>query len=648
MKKYLVFSIFLFTLMAVSIQTKADVREWVDLGLPSGTKWATCNLGANSPEEFGEYYAWGETSPKEYYDNTNYLLTYKSYGYYMMSEYCTSENDGKVDNKCFLYPEHDAAHVNWGDDWRMPTGDEMQELMDCCKFEPATLNGVSGYNVKGPNGKTMFLPGASFKEKYSHPTTDDGALCYWTSKLSTDTYRTNTNYYAFSLNSSAGYTWQFAPSVSYRYCGMPIRPVCARFNTPSVSTMPANVPPRASGNGILLCGDYVPGETVVTEAGFYYSQSEDNRDDLVLRGTRVVATTSNAKAKKSDGYNTFTYELNGVELDRRYYYVAYFVSNGMEFRSSVQDFKVSTGGIEGFVDLDLPSGVLWAECNLGASKPEEFGNYYQWAATQPVGEDGATYANAPYCTKPDGNRSLWSKYIPTSTKEAWDAEATGTDTPDGKKELEPMDDAAYLETNGVGHAPQITDGDIDDFNELIANTYYCWTNNYNNTEVKGTIFYKLKDKSDAGQFNKPRSGKEYTLDDTHIFLPAAGYKTDKKTESVGTRGYYWTNRNNSYEAYPYFSHAYEFSILYGGGMYNGERSKGFSIRPVTNRKAWLRGDANADGTIDVADITTIAAIILGLDGVKCNAKNADANADGTIDVADITCVANIILSVDDK
>ena len=645
MKRILVYSIFLCTLMAVSIQTKADTKEWVDLGLPSGTKWATCNLGANSPEEFGEYYAWGETSPKEYYDNTNYLLTYKYYGYYMMSEYCTSDIDGKVDNKRFLYPEHDAAHVNWGDDWRMPTSDEMQELMDCCKFEPATLNGVSGYNVKGPNGKTMFLPGASFKEKYSHPTTDDGALCYWTSKLSTDTYRTNTNYYAFSLNSSAGYTWQFAPSVSYRYCGMPIRPVCARFNTPSVTTMPANVPPRASGNGILLCGDYVPGETVVTEAGFYYSQSEDNRDDLVLRGTRVVATTSNAKAKKSDGYNTFTYELNGVELDRRYYYVAYFVSNGMEFRSSVKDFKVSTDDVEGFVDLDLPSGKLWAACNLGASKPEEFGNYYQWAATQPVGEEGATYENAPYCTKPNGERSIWSKYIPASESWAWDAEATGTSTPDDKMELDPMDDAAYLATNGVAHMPQITPTYSDDFDELEANTFCNWTQNYNNTGVAGLIFYKVKDAKDAYQLDKPLSGKTYSLDDTHIFLPAAGYIIGKNNEYVGIEGYYWTDRHNTINNYPYCSFGYKFTSKGGSRYIYGSRSHGFSIRPVTNRKAWFRGDANVDGVIDVADITAIAAEILGTghDGSKFNAKNADVNNDGAIDVADITATATIIL-----
>lgn len=80
-------------------------------------------------------------------------------------------------------------------------------------------------------------------------------------------------------------------------------------------------------------------------------------------------------------------------------------------------------------------------------------------------------------------------------------------------------------------------------------------------------------------------------------------------------------------------------------MYNGERCKGFSIRPVTNRKAWFRGDANIDGVIDVADITAIAAEILGTghDGSKFNVKNADVNNDGAIDVADITATATIIL-----
>ena len=138
-----------------------DEHEWVDLGLPSGTLWATCNVGANAPEEYGDYFAWGETAPKDYY----YWDTYKwcNGSYTTMTKYCTDSSygyNGFTDGKTELDPEDDAAYVNWGPSWRMPTTEQQRELYEKCSSTWTTLNGVSGRLFTGPNGNTLFLPAA--------------------------------------------------------------------------------------------------------------------------------------------------------------------------------------------------------------------------------------------------------------------------------------------------------------------------------------------------------------------------------------------------------------------------------------------------------------------------------------------------------
>ncbi len=108
-------------------------HEYINLGLPSGTLWATCNVGANSPEEYGDYFAFGETEPKEFYA----LETYKwgnGETNAFLTKYCTNSDWGIVDNKTILDKEDDAAFVNWGGNWRTPTLEEFQELMDYCAW----------------------------------------------------------------------------------------------------------------------------------------------------------------------------------------------------------------------------------------------------------------------------------------------------------------------------------------------------------------------------------------------------------------------------------------------------------------------------------------------------------------------------------
>ena len=134
---------------------------YVDLGLPSGTKWATCNVGANSPIAYGVYFAWGETSPKSNYTWGTYHWCNGSES--TLTKYCDKSsygNNGFTDNLTTLEAADDAATVNWGEGWRMPTKAEMNELLNSCTHTYVKRNGMNGRLFTGPNGNSIFIPSA--------------------------------------------------------------------------------------------------------------------------------------------------------------------------------------------------------------------------------------------------------------------------------------------------------------------------------------------------------------------------------------------------------------------------------------------------------------------------------------------------------
>ena len=161
-------------------------HDYVDLGLPSGLLWATCNVGANAPEEYGDYYAWGETQPKDVY----YFSTYQHCNgdYNQLTKYCSKPYygyNGFTDNLTILLPEDDAATANWGNDWRMPTKDEWQELYQNTTSIWTTRNGVDGRLFTAPNGNSLFLPAAFFRSG-GGPYSFCSFGYYWSSSLNTD------------------------------------------------------------------------------------------------------------------------------------------------------------------------------------------------------------------------------------------------------------------------------------------------------------------------------------------------------------------------------------------------------------------------------------------------------------------------------
>ena len=122
-------------------------HEFVDLGLT--VKWATCNVGADNPWDLGDFFAWGETKPKTEFTRDTYKWYESGEGW---KKYCST------DNKFFLDATDDAATANWGGNWRMPTYGELQELVTNCTWTETIQKGILGYNVRGANGNSIFLP----------------------------------------------------------------------------------------------------------------------------------------------------------------------------------------------------------------------------------------------------------------------------------------------------------------------------------------------------------------------------------------------------------------------------------------------------------------------------------------------------------
>ena len=154
-------------------EPKPDHHEYVDLGLPSGTLWATCNVGADSPEQYGDYFAWGETKPKDDYTRSTYKWYNGSMD--MLMKYDSDSHYGKGE----LDPEDDAASMNWGSQWRMPTLEQLQELLKECDWQRTQKNGVNGRLATGPNGKSIFFPAAGGR---SSQLFNDGKCGYYWSR----------------------------------------------------------------------------------------------------------------------------------------------------------------------------------------------------------------------------------------------------------------------------------------------------------------------------------------------------------------------------------------------------------------------------------------------------------------------------------
>ncbi|MCQ2215250.1 MAG: hypothetical protein MJZ31_04935 [Bacteroidales bacterium] len=401
------------------ITGKDNGHDWVDLGL--SVKWATMNVGANAPQEYGSYIAWGETETKENYS----WDTYKYGGEFI------------GDNKTTLDSEEDAAAVNWGGDWVMPSQADWMEIYNNCTYEWTTQNGVNGYLIKGSNGNSIFLPAAGCRNngnlynKGSHG-------YYWSSSLSESNSDHGRGLYFGEVFFSPWYGYN-------RYYGQSVRPVC---------------PSAGNTNGHVA------------------------------------------------------------------------------------------------VDLGLPSGKLWADCNVGASTPEASGDYIAWGETEAKEYyDWSTYKYM------QSGKSEWY-YI--NKYQADDHQLDGVwykDVKyyqgDKKSILEAKDDVATQSWGSEWRMPTAAE-----WKELYNNTTRTWTDDYEGTGVKGYILTSTKVGHEGAS----------------IFLPAAGCRNNGNLNNEGTYGYYWSSSLD--ESYSYDGRSLNFFEGYFCPWYGYSRYYGLSVRPV--------------------------------------------------------------------
>ncbi len=353
--------------------TMAANYEYVDLGLTSKTLWATCNVGASVPEDYGNFYAWGETTTKS-------SFTWNTY------THCGGTETTPYDiGSSIVGTSYDVATAVMGDDWCMPTLDQFNELVKECTFDLRSLNGVVGYKVDGPNGNYIFLPLAGYKYDSSYD------------------YKTTRGYY-----------WS------------------------GTSDVVNNEAFRAS----VLC---------------------------LIRSPKSASTTT---------------------LRRR---------TGIPVRAvKKQVVEEPQPAEEQFVDLGLPSKTLWAKSNVGASIPEEYGNFYAWGETT------------------------------TKTSFTWKTYSLC-----GGTETTPYDIGSSIVGTSYDVATAVMGDDwcmptLDQFNELVKE---C---TFDLRSLNGVTGYKI---------TGPNGN--------YIFMPLCGYKYDSSYNYNTTRGYYWSGTSDVVENVAY-------------------------------------------------------------------------------------------------
>ncbi|MBR3947758.1 MAG: hypothetical protein IKJ56_11790, partial [Bacteroidales bacterium] len=406
-----------------------DGYGYVDLGLPSGTKWATCNVGASTPIRYGNYYAWGETATNELYGSGSYTYS---------------------DSPAVLPASADVATASWGEGWRMPTKEEFQELNICCTVTWTTMNGVNGRLFTGPNGNSIFLPAAGCRlvsSLYNAGSSGD----YWSSSLYMgDTTRAWGLYFGRG-NSDMNY-------YSDRYYGLTVRPICVSASSTAVApTVTTTFASNVTAMGATLSGNVTSdGGVTVFACGFLYGTDTNNLTQSVQSGS---------------GTGSFTANITGLADGTTYYYKAYAVNvvgtaygNTMSFTTETIPTLYSdpTGYTDGYgyVDLGLPSGLLWATCNVGANNPEDYGDYFAWGET--TTKETYNWSTYRYCTG-SGDLNTLTKYCFTS----YYGYQGFTDT---LTTLEAIDDAAIANWGTGWRMPT-----QDEMYELIDNCDTTWT-----------------------------------------------------------------------------------------------------------------------------------------------------------------------------
>ena len=412
-----------------NVTVEAFEPELVDLGL--SVKWASCNVGAFSPEDRGNLYAWGETQTKDSFTHNNYKFCSgysSSQGAYQMTKYVLQERYGTVDNKLWLEAEDDVASVIYGGDWRIPTHSEFQELMDKCNYTWTTENGVSGYRftskVDGYTDKSIFIPAAGFVSEYDSSVDD---FRYPTAVLS-GMYDDRILTMCREPSGLFSYSYE-------RYVGQPVRAVY--------------------GARVHVTGISLPGETLVIEPGTYTDVPVTIMPaDATLKYMRAVSSDESV-VTISSGYSSSVF-IEAVGFGTATVTVT-TLDGGY-----TASFTVKVGYAEPDV-VDLGLSVKWAANNISFRQEDgwtRYGTCMQWGDAGVPKQDYTSFTNLPYWWKKypynlgNDKNGPFSKYV---TDPAYG-------TVDHKIALDPGDDFASTALGGDWRLPT-----NDEARELIEN-----------------------------------------------------------------------------------------------------------------------------------------------------------------------------------
>ena len=488
------------TILVSPSDTTSSNHDYVDLGLPSGTLWATYNVGATKPEEFGDYFAWGETETKNVYSAETYKYGTAKMGEYDFLELDSlwkynfgNEHPGTIDNLSTLLPEDDAATANWGKEWRMPTNEEMIELKENCyvvkkRDYKNKVNGMIFFKAKRTDDKGRFVD-----EYDSYYSMSDPHIFFPAADRYTDwSSRDGSSFYGYYLSSSLreerenvalgldfdGYGVYADGGMSRQY-GYPVRAVRAQKPERKIFTV-----------------------------NFYTS------DSVLIESQKVMEFTSAKEilppAKDDHVFVGWSTSFDCVSSDLSVY--ALYKSILIE-------------DVHPYVDLGLPSGTLWATYNVGATKPEQYadyGDFFAWGDVVP--DRDFTWYSYKY-----GKAQLqWDLYGLTK----YNFEGGYPSSIDRLSTLLPEDDAATVSWGVYWRMPT-----SEELRELIENCEYSWT------EVDGVK---------GANFTGPNGNS--------VFFPASGYcegssgyfSRDSFSSKKGEVGFYWSsslNEKNNVVAY---------------------------------------------------------------------------------------------------
>ena len=324
----------------------------IDLGLPSGTKWACCNVDSDptkqSPTNYGSYYAWGEVEEKDYYDWSTYI-------------HCDGDESTCHDlGSDIAGTEYDVARVKWGDSWVMPSLDQIKELLDNCPSQWTTVGGINGRSFTGLNGGTVFMPAAGFHYKQGHRYNIDGA--YWSSS-SMENFYTSVLGYADILSFSSHEAVQ---GPNYVYFGFTVRPVY-------VDDVVNKSHLQLSTTTLTLTTGHQGTVEVVSGSGSFDAVSNANdvasvivdRAKLIIKAMAPGSATITVKDNQTQERAKIEVTVNEIPLS---------------YLTCPDDHHPH------LIDLGLPSGTKWACCNVDSDpmkqSPTNYGGYYAWGEAE--------------------------------------------------------------------------------------------------------------------------------------------------------------------------------------------------------------------------------------------------------------------------